>query len=87
MASGPATATCKRRFIPTPRLSPPGLAQAQVRPNATFYSQEMKEFFLLYDDVRKSSSPEKTLMEFLQSTYEAGANLAGWDRAALERKQ
>lgn len=65
---------------------PAGLAQAQVRPPETFYSAEMKEFFLLYDDVRKSDSPGDALMEFLQSTYEAGANLAGWDRAALERK-
>ena len=64
---------------------PADLAQAQVRPAQAFYNQEMKEFFLLYDEVRLSSSPEKTLMEFLTSTYEAGANLAGWDRAALER--
>ena len=47
----------------------------------------MSEFLLMYDDVRKSASPEDDLMEFLQSTYEAGANLAKWDRAALERKQ
>jgi hypothetical protein len=39
----------------------------------------------MYDDVRKAVSPESALMEFLQSTYEAGANLAKWDRAALER--
>jgi len=55
-------------------------------PKQTFYSSEMKEFFLLYDDVRTSASPEKALMDFCQSTYEAGANLAGWDRAALERE-
>lgn len=66
---------------------PAGLGQVTVRPPETFYSPEMKEFFLLYDDVRKSSSPEQTLMDFLQSTYEAGANLAGWDRAALERQE
>ena len=59
--------------------------QGKIRPAQTFYSSEMKEFFLLYDDVRKSASPEKTLMDFCQTTYEAGANLAGWDRAALER--
>jgi hypothetical protein len=64
---------------------PAGLGQAQVRPAATFYSPEMKEFFLPYDDVRQSPAPAKTLMEFLQSTYEAGAKLAQWDRAALER--
>ena len=64
---------------------PEGLSQVKVLPSGTFYSTEMKEFFLLYDDVRKSDKPEKDLMDFLQSTYEAGANLAGWDRAALER--
>jgi len=47
----------------------------------------MKEFFLLYDDVRKATSPEKALMDFCQTTYEAGANLAGWDRAGLERQE
>ena len=60
--------------------------QGKILPPQTFYSSEMKEFFLLYDDVRKSASPEKTLMNFCQTTYEAGANLAGWDRAALEKQ-
>jgi len=68
---------------------PAGLAnivgQGKIRPAEAFYSPEMKEFFLLYDDVRKSAAPEQTLMDFCQSTYEAGANLANWDRAALER--
>jgi hypothetical protein len=40
---------------------------------------------LLYDDVRTAADPESFLMDFLQSTYEAGANLAKWDRPALER--
>jgi hypothetical protein len=40
---------------------------------------------LLYDDVRNADSPEEVLLDFLQSTYEAGAKLASWDRAALER--
>ena len=69
---------------------PAGLAdtvsQKKIRPAQTFYNSEMKEFFLMYDDVRQSASPEQTLMDFCQSTYEAGANLAEWDRAALERK-
>lgn len=68
---------------------PAGLAdtvtQERIRPAQAFYSSEMKEFFLSYDDVRNSDSPETTLMDFCQSTYDAGANLAGWDRAALER--
>jgi hypothetical protein len=63
---------------------PAGLAKQPVRPESAFYHPELKEFLLMYDDVRNSASPERTLMEFLQSTYEAGASLAGWDRAALE---
>jgi hypothetical protein len=68
---------------------PAGLAetvsQGKIRPEKTFYNKEMKEFFLPYDDVRQAPSPEQALMDFCQTTYEAGANLAGWDRAALER--
>jgi hypothetical protein len=63
---------------------PAGLAQQHVRPQAAFYHTELKEFILMYDDVRRSPSPERTLLEFLQSTYEAGATLAHWDRDALE---
>jgi hypothetical protein len=64
---------------------PAGLSKSKIKPAAAFYSQEMKEFLLPYDAVRQSPSPETTLMDFLQSTYEAGANLAKWDRKALER--
>lgn len=64
---------------------PPGLKEQAIRPDAASYNQEMSEFLFLYDDVRRATSPAEALMEFLQSTYEAGANLAGWDRAALER--
>jgi len=45
----------------------------------------LKEFFLPYDDVRKSDLPETALMDFCQTTYEVGANLAKWNRATLER--
>lgn len=68
---------------------PAGLAdtvsQGKISPPKTFYSGEMKEFFLLYDEVRNSATPETTLRDFCQTTYEAGANLANWDRASLER--
>ena len=64
---------------------PPGLAEARITPHQAFYSPELKEWILLYDEVRNAASPEQMLLDFLQSTYEAGANLAGWDRAALER--
>jgi len=66
--------------------APEGLNTVKIRPDAGFYSNDMSEFLLLYDDVRTTANPEETLMEFLQSTYEAGANLAHWDRSALERE-
>ena len=65
--------------------APDGLAQASIRPGKAFYSNDMSEFLILYDDVRTAADPDATLMEFLQSTYEAGANLAKWPRAELER--
>ncbi len=64
---------------------PAGFKTQPVRPEKAFYHSGMSEFFLMYDDVRQSSSPSDLLMEFLQSTYQSGANLAKWDRAALER--
>ncbi|MFN2482368.1 MAG: DUF5996 family protein [Pyrinomonadaceae bacterium] len=64
---------------------PAGLKEARVSPAAAFYSAEMSEFLLPYEDVRRAESPPGALAEFLQSTYDAGADLAAWDRAALER--
>lgn len=65
---------------------PKGFRDYPVRPEGAFYSQDLREFILPYDTVRQAEQPEETLMQFLQSTYEAGANLGGWDRAALERR-
>jgi Family of unknown function (DUF5996) len=64
---------------------PPELSKAVIHPAAASYNTQVSEFILMYDDVRESNSPEETLTEFLQSTYEAGAVLAKWDRNALER--
>ena len=64
---------------------PEGLATQRVRPDSAFYHPELKEFILMYDEVRSATAPEHILLEFLQSTYEAGATLARWDREALER--
>ncbi len=66
---------------------PEGYPAAPVRPAEAFYSNDLHEFVLPYEAVRKSASPDDTLMAFLQSTYEAGADLAKWDRAALERQR
>ena len=57
----------------------------KVLPEQAFYSPEMGEFFLKYEDVRNSKNPEKTLYDFLQSTYEAAATIANWDRNKLEK--
>jgi hypothetical protein len=65
--------------------APPGLERAMIRPATAWYSSELGEFLLRYDDVRTADDPDATLLTFLQSTYEAAADLAGWDRAALER--
>jgi hypothetical protein len=55
-----------------------------VRPAAAFYSNELREFVLPYEAVRTAAVPDEVLLDFLQSTYEAAADAAAWDRAALE---
>jgi hypothetical protein len=64
---------------------PSGFAGQPVRPAAAFYHPQLKEFLLMYDDLRRSASPREDLLSFLQSTYDAGANLGKWDRQELER--
>jgi hypothetical protein len=65
---------------------PPGLPTASIRPEAAFYSQELGLFLLRFEDVRTASSPELGPLEFFQSTYDSGAQLAQWDRKALEKR-
>jgi hypothetical protein len=65
--------------------APAGFSTAPLKPSTAFYSADLGEFILPYDAVRQSESPDGTLLDFLQSTYEAAANLAQWDRGALER--
>jgi Family of unknown function (DUF5996) len=64
--------------------APAGFADAAVRPGQAFYSKDFGEFILPYDAVRNAADPDSTLLEFLQSTYEAAADLAKWDRRELE---
>ena len=64
---------------------PAGLREAAIRPAAAWYNAELGEFLLRYEDVRTAADPDALLLDFLQSTYEAAADRAGWDRAALER--
>jgi hypothetical protein len=63
---------------------PAGLPIQRVRPDTAFFSDRMKEFLLPYDDVRRAADPAEAILEFAQSTYDAGSMLAGWDRAALQ---
>jgi Family of unknown function (DUF5996) len=64
---------------------PQGFKHARARPESAFYNTQLGEFLLMHEDVRKSSSPCKSLLDFCQSTYEAAANLGNWDRGNLER--
>jgi len=63
---------------------PAGFRITPVRPDAAFFSESLGEFILPYDAVRTAAQPDQALLEFLQSTYEAAANAAKWDRDALE---
>ena len=65
--------------------APKGLDAAAIQPAKAGYNTALGEFIYLYDDLRKESSPDEALLTFLESTYEAGANLAHWDRNLLER--
>jgi hypothetical protein len=63
---------------------PAGYRAIKARPRAAFFSEALGEFILPYDAVRTAADPDSALLDFLQSTYEAAANTAGWDRDALE---
>jgi hypothetical protein len=64
---------------------PPGFKDAEIQPAQTFYSSEFSMFLLPYDDLRRSADPRATLLQFLQSTYDAAAERGRWDRQNLER--
>jgi hypothetical protein len=63
---------------------PAGFHAVPVQPAAAFFSEALGEFLLPYDAVRTAADPDAALLAFLQSTYEAAAATANWDRAALE---
>src|SRR5271166_693295 len=64
---------------------PQGFQEARVRPGAAYYDKQLGEFLLMYESVRQAESPSAALLDFCQTTYEAGADLGNWDRKALER--
>jgi hypothetical protein len=66
---------------------PAGLKTAAIEPAAAFYSQDLSEFILPYEAVRRAANPEADLRAFLRTTYDAAARLAAWDRASLERME
>lgn len=66
---------------------PPGFKGAAVRPAGAYYEASFGEFVLPYDAVRRAAAPDAVLLEFLQSTYEAAADLGRWNRQALEQKR
>ena len=81
--SGPVTEPSFYAYAAPP---PDGFKTARVAPAAAFYTDDFGgEYLLKYEDVRKAPSPRAALLEFLQTTYEAGATLAKWDRKELER--
>ncbi len=79
----PWTGATEAAFYSYTAPAPAGVEGQRVRPAAGFFSDKLKEFLLPYDDVRRSPDPAKAILEFAQSTYEAGTTLAGWDTAAL----
>lgn len=63
---------------------PPGYAESPIAPAKAFFDSKMGEFVLPYEDMRRSADPDAALLQFLQSTFDAAANCARWDRSALE---
>jgi hypothetical protein len=66
---------------------PKAMADAAILPREAYYHRDLREFILPYEAVRTAADPDQALLSFLQTTYDAAADLAGWDRAALERSK
>ena len=64
---------------------PNGFSRARIQPTGAYYHQDLREFVLPYEVVRTANRPDEVLLQFFQTTYEAGAELGGWDRRGLER--
>ncbi|HEX3178988.1 MAG TPA: DUF5996 family protein [Methylomirabilota bacterium] len=80
--SGPVAEPAFYAYV---RPEPPELPRASIRPSAAYYSRELADAILPYESVRAATSPDETVLDFFQSVYDAGADLARWDRAALDR--
>ncbi len=64
--------------------APDGFGKHKIKSEAAFYSDEMGEYLLKYEDVRQAENPDQMILDFMQTTYEAGANLANWHRKNFE---
>jgi hypothetical protein len=82
----PGGGTQEAAFYAYAYPEPAGYSEYKVKPAAAYYDSAMREFLLPYDVLRNADSPDDMLLEFLQTTYEAAADCAAWDRGALERK-
>jgi uncharacterized protein DUF5996 len=79
----PWTGAAEAMFYSYTVPEPAGLPAAPVHPAAASWSPTLKEFVLPYDDVRRAADPAAAILDFAQSTYDAGSTLAGWNREAL----
>ncbi len=80
----PGSSTTPANFYAYITPAPGGIQNAQIQPDAARWEGTLGEFILPYDDVQVATDPEEAILCFFQSTYEACAKLAGWDRDALE---
>jgi hypothetical protein len=80
----PGTPGMEPMFYSYAYPEPPGYAAYSIAPAQAFFDAKLGEFVLPYEEMRRSANPDSALMQFLQSTYEAAANCAHWDRAGLE---
>ncbi|MGH7284375.1 MAG: DUF5996 family protein, partial [Polyangiaceae bacterium] len=79
----PWTGAAEAAFYSYTAPEPAGLSQQRVRPHEASYNTSLKEFLLPYEAVRRSSDPRRAILEFAESTYDAGSTLAKWDRTGL----
>jgi hypothetical protein len=82
----PGTGWGEAAFYAYAYPEPEGYRSQKVKPEAAFFYPSLGEYILPYEAVRRAERPDETLLEFLQATYEFAADLAVWDRAALERE-
>lgn len=81
----PGTGLGEAAFYAYAYPEPDGFRSRKITPEAAYFSEALGEYILPYEAVRTAGAPDRTLLEFLQASYESAADLAAWDRSALER--